>query len=401
MIAAGIQKERALPMADHVSQSVKVGTSALCAPRWIASGRAGRVCRFLYAVSLFTLMTGCSGAVVNPIRPDVRVSATERAALLRRAQLWSPVNVAAVDLRSGAVDGTLAPGTTLTCEYVDRKFGGHTPKFGCTTDGDHVLKVRYGRDNGEVYAGVAATRLLWALGFSADALSPVHVLCRHCPAALASEGIRTVDGIQFDIAAVERTVPGTDVVARGSGFGWAWPELALVDPAAGGAPAAHRDALTLLAVLLQHSDNKPDQQRLICRTPTHSSHELAACVDPWLAIHDLGQTFGRANTFNRSGLGSVNLDLWSTTPIWKDRAHCVGNLAPSRTGTLSYPQISEPGRRFLADLLAQLSDEQLRDLFSVARFADKPHGGGPVDAWVAAFKHKRDEIASASCPYRD
>jgi hypothetical protein len=344
------------------------------------------------------MIAGCSHAVVSrPYASDMRISAAQRAALLRRAQLWSPVNVAAADIRSAAGDGAFAPGTTLTCEYVDRKFGGHSPKFGCTIDGDHVLKVRYGRDNGEVYAGVAATRLLWALGFSADALFPVHVLCRHCPAALASEGIRAGDAIQFDVAAVERTSSGTDVVARGSVFGWAWPELALIDPDAGGASAAQRDALKLLAVFLQHSDNKPDQQRLVCRTVARSSHELAACVDPWLAIHDLGQTFGRANTFNRSNVSSVNLDLWSTTPIWKDRAHCIGNLAPSRTGTLSYPAISEAGRRFLADLLAQLSDEQLRDLFTIARFADKPHGGGSVDAWVSAFKHKREEIASASC----
>ena len=35
---------------------------------------------------------------------------------------------------------------------------------------------------------------------------------------------------------------------------------------------------------------------------------------------------------------------------------------------------------------------QLHDLFSAARFADKPHGGGSVDAWVAAFDRKRAEI---------
>jgi hypothetical protein len=37
------------------------------------------------------------------------------------------------------------------------------------------------------------------------------------------------------------------------------------------------------------------------------------------------------------------------------------------TGTIGDPVIHEAGRRF-ADLLSQLSDAQLRDLFEVARF---------------------------------
>jgi hypothetical protein len=334
---------------------------------------------------------------VSNVKNANRITPAERAALIRRAQLWLPADAAAADMLNGPPDAPFTAGETIMCDYVDAKFGGHTPKFGCTIDGDHVLKVRYGRDNGEVYAGVAATRLLWALGFGADLLYPVHVVCRHCPRELAAEGIKTNDAVAFDIAAVEHKFPGAEVEARGPVFGWAWSELAIVDAAAGGAPLAQRDALKLLAVFIQHSDNKAEQQRLICRDAAHSSQELIGCADPFLAIHDLGQTFGRANRFNRSTVGSVNLALWSNTPIWKDRARCVGNLAASTTGTLTDPVISEAGRQFLADLLAGLTDQQLRDLFAVARFADKPHGGGPIDEWVAAFKHKRDEIASATC----
>jgi hypothetical protein len=91
-------------------------------------------------------------------------------------------------------------------------------------------------------------------------------------------------------------------------------------------------------------------------------------------------------------------------PIWKDAARCVGNLPPSQTGTLSDPVISEAGRRFLADLLVQLSDAQLRDLFEVSRFASRgAHADGRADTtieqWIAAFKHKRDEIVSTTCPF--
>ena len=46
--------------------------------------------------------------------------------------------------------------------------------------------------------------------------------------------------------------------------GWAFFELDAVDPAKGGAPRAHVDALRLMAVLLAHWDNKSENQRLVC-----------------------------------------------------------------------------------------------------------------------------------------
>jgi len=47
-------------------------------------------------------------------------------------------------------------------------------------------------------------------------------------------------------------------------------------------------------------------------------------------------------------------------------------------------------------LLGQLSDTQIHDLFEVARFARRDPAT-TVDDWVAAFKHKRDEIMTRSC----
>ena len=49
----------------------------------------------------------------------------------------------------------------------------------------------------------------------------------------------------------------------------------------------------------------------------------------------------------------------------------------------------------------QLTDVQLRTLFEVARFADRKEGdrsGSSVEQWVDAFKKKRSEIASRTCP---
>ncbi len=352
---------------------------------------------FYTAVASSLIFAACSLPIHFQHTKKGMITAGERLALLKRAQVWTPTDVAAADILRGPHHKGFPPGATVTCDYNEHQFGGHTPKFACEL-GDEMLKVRYGRDNGEVYAGVVATRLLWALGFGADPLYPVHVVCRHCPESLAANGGSVShDAVTFDVAAIERKYPGAEIEAAGVLPGWSWDELNLVDPREGGAPAPQRDALKLLAVLIQHTDNKSDQQHLVCTDEDRSKHDLARCEHPFMLIHDLGMTFGRANLLNRAAIGSVNFEMWSTTPIWKDAEHCVANLAPSETGSLSDPVISEAGRKFLADLLAQLSDKQLHDLFAVARLADKPHGGAPTDAWVAAFKEKRQQIVSASC----
>jgi hypothetical protein len=324
----------------------------------------------------------------------------ERHAAIARAQVWTPTRVARMNMRVGPQGhGSFAPEQTVTCDYVDKKLSGSTPKFACKMNGDE-LKVRYGRTNGEVYAGVAATRLLWALGFGADALYPVHVICRGCPTTLGSDGPAGHDAMRFDVAAIERKMPGHEMETRELA-GWTWSELDQVDAQRGGAPGAQRDALKLLAVLLQHSDSKAEQQRLLCPGDEGHKRDLAKCPRPLMMIHDVGQTFGTGNQFNRQAVGSVNLREWMNTPIWKDASHCVGNLTQSQTGTLVDPHISEDGREFLARLLTQLTDRQLRDLFTVARFATRPQADdrpATIDGWIDVFKQKRQEIASARCP---
>jgi hypothetical protein len=343
-----------------------------------------------------------------------------------------------MDVRVGPQGpGAFPPFGTVQCGYLDKKLSGRSPKFACVIPPDDELKVKYGKRNGEVYAEVAASRLLWALGFGAERMYPVRVECKGCP-----KGIRH----DTDFASIERKMPGVDVETP-QVRGWAWSELELVEPAAGGAPRAHRDALKLLATLMQHTDSKPEQQRLICR-PRRQDQEVEtkaeekkekkeekkalkkeekeekkearqaaetgesageprkrteACAEPFMMVHDLGQTFGHANMFNRSSVGSVNLKEWSRAPVWADPARCIAYLPKSKTGSLENPRISEEGREFLANLLMRLTDAQLRDLFEVARFpqrwdpVENPGNASTVEPWIAAFKKKRDEVARHRC----
>lgn len=351
-------------------------------------------------LTLGTSIGGCAGfastALANRDAPD------ERMAVISRAQVWARTSTRSANMKQGPRGtGAFPFRATVTCDYVNKRLDGNSPKFMCVTGKDDELKVKFGGANGEVYGEVLATRLLWALGFGADRMYPVTIICRGCPESFG--GVRgTQNERRFDPAVIERKMPGREWPADGP-QGWHWNELNAVNDKAGGAPLEHRDALKLLAVFLQHTDSKPAQQRIVCLTPG-PSRAGAPCRRPFLMISDVGLTFGRANRANANETGSVNLDGWRGTPVWKATAGCVGNLPKSFTGTLQDPVISERGRRFLAGLLAQLSDRQIRDLFEVARVtsrlrspADPLSGFVDVEEWVAAFKEKRQQIVSRRC----
>ena len=328
-------------------------------------------------------------------------TAAERAAHLRRAKLWQLTDVKGKDLLAGPQGkGAFKFDEQVACDYVQASLSGATPKFQCAISADDSVRVKYGRKNGEVYAEVAASRLFWALGFGSDRVYPVQVTCRNCPIEpwyWSTE--KRVDEKTFEIASVERRLEGTKIQTK-EDEGWNWAELDTIDEAAGGAPRAHRDALKLLMVLLQNSDTKPEQQKMIC--PPDAVKEDAAgnetCERPFLYVSDLGYAFGEATLLDTS---KNDLEDWSGEPIWKDPAQCVGNLKKSLMGTLKDPVISEAGRKFLADLLVQLSDKQITDMFTAARverFHRHADRNAPISDWVAAFKKKRNEIVNKRCP---
>jgi hypothetical protein len=320
-----------------------------------------------------------------------------RLAALRSAQVWMPGDIASRNLRLGPQDPNgFEPEAVVKCDYVEEKQTG-TPKFDCAITPDDKIRVKYGEANGEIYSEVASSRLLWALGFGVDRVYPVKIVCNGCPADPMKNHKKVEGTREFAAAVVERKLPGDDIELN-KDSGWAWVELSFVDQTTGGAPLAQRDALKLLAAMIQHTDSKPQQQRLACLDKVHGMQPQkdGSCTHTFMMINDLGKTFGTTSMFNVDKKSAVNFEEWSKTPVWKDKAACVAQLSKSFTGSLEHPKISEGGRKFLSDLLAQLSDQQLRDLFEIARFRQRDPNAS-IDDWVRAFKQKRDEIAGASC----
>ena len=196
--------------------------------------------------------------------PLEHLTQAQRSDAIQHAEVWASTSVPSMDLRAGPQEkGAYAPFATVPCDYVFEKPYGGSAKFECAVGPGDEVKVKYGKDNVEVYAEVAATRLMWALGFGSDRWYPVTVVCHGCPPDPFHDQSKRLDSVTFPIAAIERKMAGKTMETKPD-EGWVWKELDQVDSSAGPDLKTHRDALKLLAVFLQHTDSKPVQQRLIC-----------------------------------------------------------------------------------------------------------------------------------------
>jgi hypothetical protein len=262
---------------------------------------------------------------------------------------------------------------------------------------------------------------MWALGYYADAWFSVTVECHNCPKDPES-GSGPIGTYTFDPATIVRKFSWHKMTEAGKdNQGWSWKEL----DTANGRPTYERDGLKLVAAFIQHSDNKPEQQRLTCHKVEidQSTHPFSTtCDKSVMLVQDIGATFGGGGAFTNNDSAKMNVETWSKTKLWTKVGtdakpqQCQATLHKSVTAHdgLGDPTISEEGRRFDAGLLCQLSDRQIEDLFRVARAADMPkyHNSdgtfknGVDEAsvlrnWVQAFKEKREELASGRCTWKE
>jgi hypothetical protein len=222
--------------------------------------------------------------------------------------------------------------------------------------------------------------------------------CHGCPAnpfvtmkvldLIGNEPHSTDEFTDFEWVAVERRFEAAPI-EDDERKGWAWWELKDVN-----APTEDLDALRLLAVFLAHWDNKADNQRLVCMDAgAHDPNR--PCADPLLMIQDLGATFGPTK---------VNLSQWRTMPVWIDRATCTVSMRamPFHGSTFADARLTEAARLRVGRALASFSDADLRAWLTTARFPQfyaATDDGKDLDAWVAAYRLRVDQILSGGpCP---
>jgi hypothetical protein len=379
---------------------------------------------------------------------------------ISRAGLFEPLNISQLDTRTGRQvekkHKNLPNDVTIECYYEQDALGGTTDKFKCVGPKDpnnpnsrlpvivtdasgqpvdvklDKIKVRYG--SVKVFSSVIATRLEWALGFGSDVETPVaKVICHGCspdpfrqndPVNETHEFPKPGDRPQVS---VEQKLAGTGIYVEDMRFArdngedtpaWKWDELDdITDPAR----KAQVDALKLFAAFIQHVDSKAIQNHLLCRSDLDSA---GVCPDPFLYVHDLGNTLGtRGGLFGVAGgvlgiLGDVlgihtihPLDLkeWKNAKVWKDEKKCVASLQmDSGDGPgLTNPSISEAGRRLLAERLTMLinagnsdGSSKLRDIFDAAHIEKYDDHGShfTADDWVKVFSVRARQIIEKKDP---
>ena len=380
------------------------------------------------------------GAAAQP-RPvhAVMTSPVSRTGYLARAVIWqdpgelSPKD--ALDGPSGIFPYTIeeatdAAGIACTFGKPGKMLGGKSPKFTCLAPGDHNLRLKYWdseRNNGnrETFATLAATRLMWLLGFMATPALPMNIRCEGCPEdPMSGSGDRR---LRRYVAMWQWPLSHPVIVSHSdTDQGWSWREL---DDAVGALPPGeertrqrtHFAALSLLGVLLQHGDRKPEQQALYCLDPVDltagevrqpgdgDSHEMlferagsSACPRPAVTIVDVGATFGGAGRTSSGTTAKMHLESWRKKSVFeRGDGACRGDLTVSMaagSGGEGKPVISEEGRLFLLERFHHLTPEHLRAIFTAAR-VDKAPGGSAasIDAWVAAFQDKVRQIEARHC----
>jgi hypothetical protein len=345
-----------------------------------------------------------------------------RTGYIARAALWHPVDLDEIDARAGrqildstGSSKTLPNDSTVECRYLQEPVGGTTEKFHCqfvqATDSNNKpikiqlkkLKVRY--NSFKTVSDVIVSRLTWMLGFGSDIQTPVvKVICDGCSRDPFHQKA-PVHGQQiFTRASIETALPGGEgIYVEGTRYpkdegkdesAWYWDELKYItNPER----KVESDALKLYAVFLKHGDSKAIQNNLICLTPL----DKGICNDPFLYVKDFGSTLGS------DGLSVHPMDLkkWSTDPVWVDNQRCIGSLRVNfgNGPGLSDPEISEAGRKFLANLLSNLikHESKLRDIFDAAHiqeFDDHGHKYS-ADDWVVAFEARAELIINRPpCP---
>ena len=282
----------------------------------------------------------CRGRNPPPRNHRVLVtSSAQRRAYLANATVWRekalPSPEAIVEGPPGNPGGsraTVNPPDGIPCAYQSGSatMGGKTPKFTCRTPDGRTIRVKYfdgdpAKGNREVFAEVVATRLFWALGFPADRVYPITVNCKDCPAdPMHGTGPRAARKF---LGVTEPHFAGELILSHSNPEqGWKFGEIEDAIAALPDGPDKLRrrkefDALSLLAVFLQHGDRKPPNQRLVClgdldehAGDVHSLDDndaalavqalfersgATACQAPAAVIQDLGSTFGSSGCGRR------------------------------------------------------------------------------------------------------
>jgi hypothetical protein len=342
----------------------------------------GSKMRLTASVVLSTLLVTLS-ALATPDSADAQ--RLRRARSSPRAVIWkNPGDIRSRDLLYGSGSAEQAP--VAPFRFIKESKKGESPKFDVEDARGVVWTVKLGE---EAQAETVATRLVWAVGyFAEEAYYFDEARIEDLPKLSRGRDFVLNDGIVVGA----RFEPERKHMTEGPA--WDWDDNAFRG-------TRQLSGLKVLMILLNNYDARKENNKIFYSRPGEVGRYEAQHY-----VSDLGATLGRSG-----GLGGKRTknDLESflstrfVTGIEDGTVEFDYDTRPTKLGHLSvlYPPyyrgqvkkeksmrgIPVAHARWIGSLLAQLTDEQLRDAFKAAHYND-----ATMEGYVEALRERINQL---------
>jgi hypothetical protein len=311
---------------------------------------------YLAAFLGLSLITGSAQEKSTSDKPAQDKPAAEKAADENvRTVLWESVDIPQRDVYWGAGGKAMFP-QIETATYVAPHAGGnnHKHRIKDANGVEWIVKIA-----DEAQPEVAATRLLWALGYKTeiDYIVPQFSMTKVGPA-------------RYNNVRIEARPDKVKRLDR-----WSWTSNPFVD-------TREFNGLKILMAMINNWDLK-DENTVI----------LSNGVDHYYVVSDLGSSFGKL---------AKQSDVRSGRTVNKPEHYAQSNFVKAvADGKLEFDYVAKADHlikgipvehgRWLADLLLQLSDKQIGDAFRAANYSRKD-----AELLTAAFKARIEQLNAAT-----
>ena len=288
--------------------------------------------------------------------------------------LWrDPGPIASRDLFWGTGSADRAPKAPFT--FISEDATGTNPKIKVRDANEAEWSVKFAgteSHKNEVHAEVAATRLVWALGYLVEEnyfvpegkIEKVGALKR-AASVVAADG-------SFRLARFEREDPSM----QDTEHTWSFK----ANPFVG---TRELSGILILSAALHHWDLKYDNTAIV---QVRRNDRLEA----WYLFSDLGSTFGKMEALPRaiSGRDRWNLESYRAEPLVDGVRD--GKVHLNHDGTASIDPVPLEHARWFAELASQLRPDQVRRAFEAAGAS-----AAERDGFSARFLEKIRELQQA------
>jgi hypothetical protein len=264
----------------------------------------------------------------------------------------------------------------------------------------------------EVFTEVAASRIMWLLGFPADHEYPARsAACVGCSRDPFGDNLKENKAslhdapVTFTLVTAERELTWDPIDPEGDET-WSWKDAARFYT--GGQWTAEQrvnyDAYRLALSLFNYNNAIDIQNRLACAEWQAGGSNPKICTRPMIFVQDLGSTFGKSksNIFGTNPRGSYG--DWQPQTVFTNAASC--QLRNPMDGPSS---VLKQGQDLLITRLGRLDRDTVKRIFTIARFGmmdqkqiKRLKSGGAadpaaaaIDEWTDTFMSRVAEIKSA------